>query len=81
MKCLQAKPHNQGRNPLAALNIENDTFTNELDKLRSELAALKQKIENRKCDKSRSNHLLLLQAEFDFLDPRESGENVVLYKR
>ena len=81
MSSLQAKPHNQGRSPLAALNIENETFKKELDKLRSEPAALKQKIENTKCDKSRSNHLLLLQAEFDILDPGESDENVVLYNR
>ena len=74
MKCLQAKPHNQG-SPLAALDIENETFKNELEKLPSELC------ENTKYDKVRSNHLLLLQAEFDFSDPGESGENVVLYNR
>ena len=78
LKCLQAKPHDQLRIHLAALNFENETFKNQIDKFYFKLAALKQKIENTKCHKSRSNHLLLLQVEFNFLDPDENGEDGVL---
>lgn len=55
LNCLHAKPRNQRINPLAALNIKDDNSKNELNKLRSELAALKQKIENTKCDNSSSS--------------------------
>ena len=41
-------------NPLEAFDIENETLKNELVKIRSQLAALKQNIKNTECDKSKS---------------------------
>ena len=37
-------------NPLEAFDIENETLKNELVKIRSQLAALKQNIKNTECD-------------------------------
>ena len=81
-------------NPLEAFDVEKETLKNELVKVRSELAALKQNIKNTECDNSKNfdqyvlqndNHYtgfptnIILQAVFEYLDPGESGENVVLY--
>ena len=81
-------------NPLETFDIENETLKNELVKVRSELAALKQNIKNTECDNSKNfdqyvlqndNHYtgfptnIILQAVFEYLDSGESGENVVLY--
>ena len=41
-------------NPLEAFDIENETLKNELVKIRSQLATLKQNIKNTECDKSKS---------------------------
>ena len=79
-------------NPLEAFDIENETLKNELVKVRSELATLKQNIKNTECNNSKNfdqyvlqndNHYtgfptnIILQAVFEYLDPGESGENVV----
>ena len=48
-------------NPLEGFHIENETLKNELVKIRFELAALKQKIKNTECDKSKSFDQYVLQ--------------------
>ena len=48
-------------NPLEAFDIENETLKNELVKVGSELAALKQNIKNTECDKSKSFEEYVLQ--------------------
>ena len=48
-------------NPLEAFHIANETLKNELVKVRSELAALKQNIKNTECDKFKSFDQHVLQ--------------------